>query len=202
MIPTLGITFSVNSCSLWVWNFKFPHFPTLGSHTFLLAGNTGPRFMTFLTLPYFLSFDKTSSVEEFSISKLNENLSIIISDISFVYVSILFAKWLSLQYTIFVKYFKEKLHLQQPNQKSYLAQLRLMLHLCCWSIWEEWKMLVGVFSPAECRWRLVIMEHRLTYWKLGLLHQQSAAERALRVVRWEYEKEEGWLHCSLARSTA
>lgn len=56
MISRLEITFSMNSFSLWVWNFKFPCFSIFSSHTILLLGNTGPRFMTFLALLYFLPF--------------------------------------------------------------------------------------------------------------------------------------------------
>lgn len=55
----------------------------MGCRTILLARYTGPRFMTFSALLYFLSLFPAG---EFTISKINENPSIMISNISFFLV--------------------------------------------------------------------------------------------------------------------
>lgn len=121
------------SFSLWVWNSKFPHVSIFSSHTILLLGNAGPRFMTFVALLYFLSFFFFPA-GEFSVRKINENLSIIISDISFVPAGIYLQRDCHWSTWSFVKNFKENSHLQQPNWSSYISQLCLTLHLCSWGI--------------------------------------------------------------------
>lgn len=130
MISSLEMTFSMNSFSLRVWNFKFPHVSIFSSHTILLSGNAGPPFMPFLALLYFLSLFFVSPAGEFSVSKLNENLFIIISGISFIPAGIYLQRDCHLSTLPFVKNFKENPHLQQPNWSLYLSQLCLILHLC------------------------------------------------------------------------
>lgn len=124
----------MNSFSLWVWNFKSLHVSIFSSHTILLSGNTGPRFITFLSLLYFSSFFFLLPSGVFGVSKINENISIIITYISFVPGGIYLQRDCHWSTWPFVKNFKENSHLEEPNWSSYLSKLCLALHLCSWGI--------------------------------------------------------------------